>query len=481
MKGGRKALTIFRQTAKQVPAYQRFLKKRGVRPDRIRTMDDFRTLPLTNKQNYIHHYSLRSLFANSRIPPVAYASSGSSGQPTFWFRNEEQERLGGELHGIIFEKTFQLRSKEPTLVIVCFSMGIWVAGMYTVAACRYLTGRGFELTIIPPGIEREDIFLVLRNLAPRFKNVVLIGYPPFVMDILNESHRRDIALKSIMKIITAGDKASEDWRSSILALLNSRNTYRSVVNIYGSADAGVMGYETPLSIFLRRKALSHQALYRALFGDALPSLPGLFQYHPDKTFFEAVQGELVLTTRTAAPLIRYNTHDVGGTMTFEHVRKLMDDFGLTEEARRRGFLEWRLPFLTVSGRTDVAVTFYALNILHEHIKAGVEDARLSRFLSGKFLAYNRELQAGRKQKLYLKLELAPGIKLTKKLAGLASQSIFEQLMTLNMEFRKLYSVMGRQALPTISFYPYGANIPQHKSGKGILYVRGKKPRMIGVS
>jgi phenylacetate-coenzyme A ligase PaaK-like adenylate-forming protein len=55
-----KVLTLFHQAAANVPAYNAFLKKSGVYPADIRTMDDFRQLPLTDKENW--GYSIDSSY-----------------------------------------------------------------------------------------------------------------------------------------------------------------------------------------------------------------------------------------------------------------------------------------------------------------------------------------------------------------------------------------------------------------------------------
>ena len=471
-------LAIFMKSFEQVPAYRRVLEENGIAPYSIQTMSDFKTLPVIDKKSYIHKYPLKDLFPGRLIPPMAYASSGSSGMPTFWFRGDGQEEIGGELHEWIFDKIFNIGKNESTLVVILFAMGVWVAGNYTLSACRYLSRKGYQVSTITPGVEKEDISNILRDLSPEFKNLVLVGYPPFLMDVVNDVIRRGVRFNNKkIKIITAGDKFSEEWRDSILKTLNIKDGYRSLISIYGSADAAILGHETPLTIILRKAAETNQNLYNDLFGD-VHTLPAIMQYHPEHIFFEAVDDELVLTADTAAPLIRYNIHDIGNVIDHEEMGAILKRNNIEQEARKYGFSQWRLPFVIIKGRSDVAVTFYALNIFPEHIKAGIEDKSISRYLSGNFLAYNKTVNKGKTQRLYIKLELAEGVRPDNKILELTQQSILKNLLKLNMEFRKLYSTIGQKALPLV-------NLCEHESGKfspasgakNLISKKGKKPRV----
>jgi len=357
-------------------------------------------------------------------------------------------------------------------------MGVWVAGNYTLTSCRFVADKGFNLTSITPGIEEEDILQILARLAPRFQKLVFAGYPPFLMNVISEARRRKIVLQNDVKILTAGDKFSETWRSDFLSFLHIPNPYNSLVSIYGSADAGILGYETPLSIFLRRKATENRTLSKELFGNYI-DLPGIVQYDPSTIFFEEIEDELVFTAHTAAPLVRYNIHDIGSILPYDKAKELFASHGLAKEASHCGLSKWKLPFLILRGRSDVATTFYALNILPEHIRTGIENKRVSPFLSGSFFVYNKTTHKSRHQGLYIKLELNAGIRPTQKLHSLTTETVMQGLLKWNIEFRKLYSTIGEKAIPTITLHLYGDPFLESKSQKnGIIYIKGKKPKKI---
>lgn len=472
-----KALALFHFAAREVPAYRKFLKSNRLNEKKVRMSRDFSSIPIMDKKNYFEKYPLFELFPNKRMPPVAYASSGSSGKPTFWFRGDKQEERGTKIHEIIFRKIFKIRKDESTLVIICFSMGVWIAGGYTLAACRHIARNGYQLTTVTPGTEKEDIFHIFRQLTPRFKNIVIAGYPPFLMDVVVEVSRRGILPKKNIKLITAGDKFSEKWRVSIARLLHIKDPEYSIISIYGSADAGILGYETPFSIFIRRNAAENGDLRKVLFGEG-KDLPAFTQYDPNDIFFEENDGELIFTIETAAPLVRYNIHDVGRLLSYEQVKKILKEHKLDGTAAHYGLHEWRFPFIVKKGRSDIAVTFYALNIYPDNIKAGLENKKIAKLVSGKFFAFNKTLYQDKRQKLYIEVELAPRVSPTKKILALIQNSIIENLTKLNLEYRKLYSILGQAASPVLRLIPFGKKDFQQQRVRGVLTVIGKKPRVL---
>ena len=54
-----------------MPAYRNVLKNHGIDPAKIKTLDDFKTLPVINKKNYIYEHSLTDVF-----PDKNYSADG---------------------------------------------------------------------------------------------------------------------------------------------------------------------------------------------------------------------------------------------------------------------------------------------------------------------------------------------------------------------------------------------------------------------
>ncbi|MGH3540176.1 MAG: hypothetical protein ACRDQJ_18105, partial [Pseudonocardiaceae bacterium] len=56
-----RALALFTSVVAMVPAYRTFLAEHDVDPAAVRTVDDFRALPLLTKDNYLRRHPLAQL------------------------------------------------------------------------------------------------------------------------------------------------------------------------------------------------------------------------------------------------------------------------------------------------------------------------------------------------------------------------------------------------------------------------------------
>lgn len=477
--GNLKILNGLVKKAKKTKAYQCFLRDNsiGFKNFNNLSLKDFKKLPIADKKNYINKYPLNFFSVHGKMHPMMHLSSGSSGRQTFWFIGDEQEEIGAKFHEMIFKEIFEIKKDEPTLVIDCFAMGVWVAGTYTLNTCRRVSKNGYSLSTITPGIEKENIINILKNITPYFKNLIIVGYPPFIMDVLMEASKQKIKLTNKIKVLTAAENFEEDWRKKVLKLLGIKDYYNSLINIYGSADTAALGHETPLTIFLRKQALLNKNLYHDLFGDEY-FLPSLVQYYPDNVFIEEINGEIIITASTAMPLIRYNIHDKGRIIEYEKIKDIIIKYGLYEKAIKYGLNKWRFPFIIINGRTDVSATIYGLNIYPENIRSGVEDKRISKLLSGNFLVYKKILNKTKNPKLCIKIELADNSKISKNTLKLIKKIIIENLIKLNAEFRKIHSSIGNKVLPVIYLSPNGDKIFKSQNIKGLIQIKGRKPKLI---
>ena len=471
-------LDLFRNTARDVPAYRDFLKRAGVRPQKIRMIEDFESIPPIDKANYLSRYSLKEVVPSGVFPPLLYSSSGSSGRPRFWFRGRNLERQGADLHENIIRDIFKIKKTEPTLVVICYSMGVWVAGGFTLDALRVVADRGYRLSIATPGMERADIYSVLGLAAKNFKNVILVGYPSFLMDIVVGLKKRNIRLgPSRVGFLTAGDKITEKWREDLLNEIDGGILPSGVVSMYGSADAGPLGHETPLSIFLRKEAERNTDLRNELFGD-VDTPPSFMQYHPGHVFFEKCGREFLISIRAGVPLVRYNMHDWGELFTHKEVFTIIRRHGLLGRAKKAGLLKWRLPFVALKGRTDVAVTFYALNIFPEHLRTAIAKGVGMRFFDGSFSAYNRTSADNKVERLYIRVGLRPGARPNAATKEKMTENIVKELCRCNIEFRKLYSTIGKRAIPAVHFIESGGELSPPAGSRGLIAPYNKKSRMI---
>jgi phenylacetate-CoA ligase len=85
------AIAIFKEVSKKVPAYKAFLKAHNIQPNKINTWNDFQSVPIVSKQNYLKQNQLKDLcFDGSLNKPLVFTStSGSTGEPYYFPRNEK--------------------------------------------------------------------------------------------------------------------------------------------------------------------------------------------------------------------------------------------------------------------------------------------------------------------------------------------------------------------------------------------------------
>lgn len=458
-------INLFIEASNKVVAYKKFLDKHSVKQKDIKSINDFKLkVPLMYKENYLCVYPFKELVKNGVIPAMVSASSGSSGKPFYWPRGDEQEIQGGKLHEKIFRDIFALENKK-TLVIVCFSMGNWIAGTFTAASCRYVAKqKDMNISVITPGIEKEDIISILKDFTIEFESVVLAGYPPFLMDIVMESKKRNLSFDRFdCKFLFAGENFSENWRELICDSACISNSLTETVNVYGTADAGALGHENPLSIFLRKKATEDSLFNEEFFGQN-GFIPSLIQFDPNIIYFELIDGQLVFTANTGIPLIRYNIQDRGLIIEIKKIIEISKKFGFYDQISDY-INKWNYPLVALFGRSDVAVTFYALNIYPENIKLASEKKVFLNKLTGKFLARVDFDETQTIQTLIISFELSEGVNTTEEIKTEMQKILVESLISSNAEYRKLYNAIGGRALPIIELIDFGNEIFKLKKNK----------------
>jgi phenylacetate-CoA ligase len=447
----RRALALFASVAASVPAYRAFLAEHGVNPAAVRDADGFRALPLLTKDNYLRRHPLAQLCHGGQLSgcDMIAVSSGSTGEPTFWPRSVADEFTVATRFEQVFHDSFAA-DQRTTLAVVCFALGSWVGGMYTASCCRHLAARGYPITVITPGSDVEEILRVVTALAPQFEQVVLLGYPPFLKGVVDAGLARGMPWPDYrIKLVLAGEVFSEEWRTLMSQRTGGTDPCFDSASLYGTADAGVLATETPLSIRIRRYLAQHPDAARELFGQS--RLPTLAQYDPRSRLFETHGATLVFTGDNGIPLIRYHIADTGGLTPFNEMLGFLAGHGFdpTTELPAGWHHIRELPFVHVFGRAEFAVSYYGANIYPENITVGLEQPAVAPWVTGKFVVESRE-DADRDRYLAIAVELAAGVAGSEELRDAIAQSIAAQLRRLNSEFAH-YTPPQRQ-LPRVTLH-----------------------------
>lgn len=452
-------LKLFHEAAARVPAYKDFLKKHHVNPSKIKTFKDFELLPITDKKSYLRAYPLEKLCWDGHLekPLVFTSTSGSTGEP-FYFPREE--RLDWQ-YSILAEEFFKNSSYNtggPTLVIIGFGMGVWIGGIITYKAFEIAAQRSnLPVSIITPGINKNEIFHALRNLSPHYRETILVGYPPFIKDILDEASDEGINLKKLnMRLLFAAEAFSEKFRDYAVKKTGIRNPVLDTLNIYGTADIGAMAYETPTSILIRRLAMKNQKLFKDIFSE-IHKTPTLAQYNPFFITFEAQGEDILLTGDNTIPLIRYSIGDHGGVMSFSSLLEKMKDnnINLHKEALKAGVSKYlsEAPFIYVYERKDFSTKLYGAIIYPEHVREALQHEKLESFITGKFTIMTKY---GKKQNQFMEvhIELKPKTRSSKYLKKLCHDLVVDSLLLKNAEYRNNYSSIPHKVKPKVLFWPH---------------------------
>ncbi len=447
------ALALMRGVAAEVPAYRRLLKERGIDPGAVATPADFARLPLLDKTNYLRPFSLDDLVRGGDLTRCDFfaVSSGSTGEPTFWPRATADEWPIAARFEQVLHDAFKAHRRR-SLAVVCFALGSWVGGMFTTACLRCIAQKGYPLVTVTPGNKVDEILRVVQRLAPQFEQTILLGYPPFLKEAIDAGLAQGLDWpRHDIKLVMAGEVFSETWRELVAERVGASDPLRFSASLYGTADAGVLGQETPISIAIRRFLADKPEATKSLFGDE--RLPTLCQYDPTSRYFEVQAGTLLFSGDNGVPLIRYHIADRGGVMAFAPMLQAMRQLGFDPgTALQGGQPPRRQPFVWVFGRANFTVSFFGANVYPENVSLGLEQPEIRGQVTGKFVMQVKEgLDSA--PRLTVAVELARGLDPGAVDAGAIELAILAQLKRLNSEFAN-YVPADRQR-PAVTLHPCG--------------------------
>ncbi len=459
-RGEIRALQLFHLMAERVPAYKDFLKKQKIDPDKIKTINDFKQIPLIDKDNYLRTYPLESVCWDGELKERSWticATSGSTGEPYYFPHEASQDWQYAILAELYLRTNFQIH-KKSTLYIVGFMLGQWIGGVFTYEALRLLAEKGaYDLSIITPGTDKIGIINAVTKLGPHFDQIIIGSYGPFLKDVLDDGLRMGVNWKDYnLGFVFSAEGFSEGMRDYVLNMIGAKNIYTATLNHYGTVDLGTMSYETPFSILTRRTALTNKKIYHKLFGDTI-KLPTLTQYIPELFYFEELDDTVICSAFSGIPLVRYNLKDIGGVCSFWELLSIFKDenIDLLEKSHIEKISDtvWKLPFVWVFERNDLMVKFYLCDIYPETIKKALFDHKITAKVTGKFTMM---VKFNNKQDQYLEInvELRSGVKKSSDLKKTVAQVITKQLLKENTGYKNVYERIGKRAIPEVVFWPY---------------------------
>lgn len=458
--GERRVLKLFAEMSVRVPAYKDFLKKNKIDSRKIRKLNDFKQLPPLDKENYLKAYSREELCWDGEFKSrnwVISTTSGTTGSPYYFPRQELQDLQYAKVAELYLRANFNIQ-KKSTLYIVGFPMGAWIGGVFTYEALKIIAESGrYNLSIITPGIHKNEIIDAVKQLGKHFDQIIIGSYAPFLKDIIDEGEEMGVKWhKYNMGFIFSAEGFNENFRDYVAKKARIRNIYKGTLNHYGTVDLGTMAHETPISILLRRLAIKDVELYKSLFSRS-DKLPTLAQYNPELFYFEEQNDGLLCSANSGIPLVRYDLKDSGGILSLNRVKEkfMVSGYDVEKEAHKARITDtlWNLPLVYVYERNDMSVSFYAFQIYPETIRRALLSKKLNDKLTGKF-SMSVDYDDQGQQKLTINIELRPGREETAKLNRMTRLQIVETLLTESSEYRETHIMYGERVYPEVVFWPY---------------------------
>ncbi|MFA5877101.1 MAG: hypothetical protein WC880_01930 [Candidatus Paceibacterota bacterium] len=455
--GRNTALRIFKKARHSISAYKLFLKKNNISISQKNTWDEFQKIPTTDKKTYLRSSSLSDLCYSHLAGGIVFSStSGSTGKPFYFPRNTTLDWEYSIFLELYLKGISTQYKKRRTLVIIGFGMGVWIGGLITYKAFELVNQRTGNLSLITPGVNKKEIFNALRELSPQYDQTILVGYPPFIKDIIDEAQEEAVEINKLnIKFIFAAEAFTEAFREYLVDKTKVGNLHTETANIYGTADIGAMAFETPTSILIRRLVLSQPTLTEKVFGK-INRTPTLTQYNPHFVHFETIKNEIVLTGDSEIPLVRYAVGDHGGTYSFAELKKILAEAGIDigKEAKKNKIKIYELPFVFVYERTDLSTTLYGLQIYPETIREVLLRKKFQSSLTGKFTLLTT-FDAEKNQFLEIHIEQKRNKKINLVEQNLLLEAIIQNLRITNSEFRELSDMLGERANPKLLFWNLG--------------------------
>jgi phenylacetate-CoA ligase len=319
---------LVRYVYERVGMYRERLDQAGVRPERIRSLDDLRRLPFTRKEDLRDHYPF-GLFAVPRDEVVRiHGSSGTTGKPTVVGYTRADVDLFAEVNA----RCLAMLGAEPGMMLHnAFAYGLFTGGLGF-----HYGGERLGLTVVPvSGGMTERQLLLITDFRPD----LIACTPSYALTLAQEFKNRGIAPDDIsLRYAAVG---AEPWTEAMRAEIDRGLGVRTC-NTYGLSE--VIGPGVSCECVEERNG-SH--IHEDHF---LPEV-----VHPDsgEQLSEGEVGVLVFTTLTkqALPLIRYWTGDLAS---------------LSSEPCRCGRTLIRMS--AIRGRTDDMLIIRGVNVFPTQVE-----------------------------------------------------------------------------------------------------------------
>ena len=277
---------IVRVAFERASFYGSRFRDTGIDPSRLRTIGDFRRIPLMDQSDLMNTPSLDLLACDRGELETVYSSGGTTGKPKLMLYDKGYRVAGNS----IMERVCQVASiREMDMVGIFLPINLSGAGNEMM---KGLLSNSVGVIPFTLGTPDEMVIEVLKSTGYLMNHIV--ATPPTVVNLIELFKRHEITSQLKLKtIIVGGQPLRESIRQYIEAVLGAQ-----VFNIFGSTEFGVMGIE----------CREHKGVH--LFDDIFYC--EVLDQETGEPVPEGEVGELCITTLKSmgTVLIRYNVKDL---------------------------------------------------------------------------------------------------------------------------------------------------------------------------
>lgn len=476
--GQKTAMGVFAETAEKVFAYQDFLKSNKIEPERIKTIEDLKKVPIIDKYNYIQKYGFNEV-NTTKAGQDLYSVSLSSGtvdEPTIWPRYYQYEEFLPVVFDLFMRQYWQT-DKKSSLIIDAFALGSWMAGISVNAAIRPLTQK-YKMMLATTGADAESIVYTIKKLSKFYDQTIIMSYPTFARTVLDRLEDAGVDIRKLnLKIFIAGEGHTVEWHRYInkMATGDSKDL-TAIIDGYGITDTGLSGMGTALTNLIRDLAFEDEELCKEIFG-RIDYVPALFQYNTGNYHMEENHGEVIITTKSTTPLVRYNIHDRGGVIKFREMEEILKKHGYDYKKllKKKGLEEdivVQQPFVYCCGRGSDTIIVGGANVFPEQIAPALFNGKIRDIHSFKLAA---DFDKDQHQLFNILLELRRGViydeKQLNKMNKRFHDLILKRLKEANFDFSDAYKIDPKVCDPNIKIY-------EAHSGPFAEDIRRTKPKLV---
>lgn len=380
------ANSVAARARERVPAYRDFLKARDV-PEGA----PFAELPITDKSSYLIPSPYADLLADDCQEMFAIQrSSGASGSCFLWPQLKGDYRWSTRRLRAFLESTFRIQ-EHRTVAVVALALGSWVGGDYYSWCLKNVAlETPYPFAVFSPGNRHDEVIEFLRHPQPAVDQFLVVICPSLLghLLLLAESTGRPLPLGR-MRFLVVGEAFPETLRESLCRRAGLGASEPFMFSVYGSADTGALGVESPASVALRQLLADAPDLAADL--GVGPVVPHFFHCTATDAYFETVGDELCVTRWQGIPLVRYNLHDSVKLLAWEPLRRALlaipaRDLRHVERLKLLHDAQAMPDLVALEGRADACLVLGGTKLTEAVLDEAVRCPELRDLLTGAYRA-----------------------------------------------------------------------------------------------